>query len=210
MRGGMRNCIEFCYHDVMDDRSYLHDGERLLLKMNPGIPLLIRGYCRALVEAISMAALLTLVLLGIFWLSLSLLLPWEIAIAIAVCLFGLLCWYRTKLWRTAALRVTSDRILLQSPGAFSLESLKTIKWNQYQESATKKGGLLEMFFGVKNLILRYGTADAQRQAVFPALPYATDIKHYLDKVDSAVRGGKIAEIKAFVPKPRGKRDEIGE
>ncbi|HRH93058.1 MAG TPA: hypothetical protein PKV72_00835 [Candidatus Peribacteria bacterium] len=190
----------------MDDRSYLHDGERLLLKMSPGLPVLLRGIARGFAEALVAGILFTLFLLGGFWLAFETLLPWQIGIGVILVLFGALAWYRRSLWKQAALRVTNDRILLQEPGPFSLKSMKTVKWSQYQESATKKGGLLEMAFGVKHLIVRYGTADAQRQAMFPGLPFATDIKHFLDKVDSAVRDGKAAELKTFVAKPRGKRD----
>lgn len=190
----------------MDDRSYLHDGERLLLKMSPGVPVLVRGIARAFVEALVGGVIFTLIVLGGFWMAFDIFLPWQIGIGVALVLFGGLSWLRRSLWKQAALRVTNDRILLQEPGPFSLKSMKTVKWSQYQESATKKGGLLEMTFGVKHLIVRYGTADAQRSAMFPGLPFATDIKHFLDKVDSAVRDGKAAELKTFVAKPRGKRD----
>ncbi len=190
----------------MDDRSYLHDGERLLLKMGPGLPVLIRGIGRAVVESVVAGLFLTIVLLGGFWLVFDTVLPWQIGIGLAVIVFGALVWYRVALWKKAALRVTNDRILLQEPGPFSLKSMKTVKWSQYQESATKKGGLLEMAFGVKHIIVRYGTADAQRSASFPGLKYATDIKHFLDKVDSAVRTGTVNDVKVFVAKPRGKRD----
>jgi hypothetical protein len=194
----------------MDDRSYLHDGERLLLKMTPGVPVLVRGIARAAVESLVAGTMLSFVLLGGFWVAFDTFLPWQIGIVIVGILFAGLCWLRHSLWQKAALRVTNDRILLQEPGPFSLKSMKTVKWSQYQESATKKGGLLEIAFGVKHLIVRYGTADAQRQASFPGLKYATDIKHFLDKIDSAVRTGTVNDVKVFVAKPRGKRDTPNE
>jgi hypothetical protein len=190
----------------MDDRSYLHDGERLLLRMGPGMPALLRGIARAVVEALVLGLLLSAVVIGGCWIIFDVALPWYLGALFFVVAFSTLCWLRHGLWKRAAVRVTNDRILIQEPGPYSLKSLKTIKWSQYQESATKKGGVVDMLFGVKHLLVRYGTADAQRQAAFPCLPYATDIKHYLDKVDSAVRDGTVATVKAFVAKPRGKRD----
>lgn len=191
---------------LMDDRSYLHDGERLLLRMGPGIPVLVRGIARALAESIAAGIALFALLLGLLWMTFDIALPWIASAATITTAFALLCWVRYGLWRKAAVRVTNDRILIQEPGPYSLKSLKTVKWSQYQESATKKGGVLDMIFGAKNLIVRYGTADAQRQAAFPCLPYATDIKHYLDKIDSAVRDGTVGQVKVFVAKPRGQRD----
>jgi membrane protein YdbS with pleckstrin-like domain len=190
----------------MGDRSYLHDGERLLLRMSPGFPALLRGIARAAAEAFVLGLLLGAVVIGSFWVAFDIALPWQLGALFFAILFVVLCWLRHGLWKRAAVRVTNDRILIQEPGPYSLKSLKTIKWSQYQESATKKGGVVDMLFGVKHLLVRYGTADAQRQAAFPCLPYATDIKHYLDKVDSAVRDGTVATVKAFVAKPRGKRD----
>ncbi len=190
----------------MDSHSHLYDSEQLLLSMHPGVALLVHGMLQAVVDAAVVTIVLALALVVSLWFSFEVLPPWYAYALIFVVAYGLIAWRKKALWSKASLRLTNDRILMQSPKRFGMESIKTIKWSQYQESFTEKGGILNALFGAKRLCVRYGTADAHRLTCFPSVGYAVDIKHYMDKVDSAVRAGKIGEIRPFVAKPKGRRD----
>lgn len=132
---------------------------------------------------------------------------------------------RWQVWSHSAFRVTSERILLQSPLGFFHSPLRTIKWAQYQESYTghqplespkhvkthddegSRRHFTDYFFAARPLCIRFGTPDAHQEACFPSLRYANDLKHYLDKVDSAVRRNDLPSVHPFVAKPKGKRDD---
>ncbi len=189
----------------MDEREHLHDGEQLLLCMRPGVLALLRGCGRAVLEALAAGVVLSIAALLLFWLALDMLAPWPVFIAAFVLpLFGLWA-YRWFLWRKASLRVTNDRILVEPPGTYLPAVERTIKWIQYQESDVEKPGILELLFGDRDLTIHFGSKDALSEVTFPSLRYAKDVKHYLDKVESSVRAKTVAELRAFVAKPRGKR-----
>lgn len=117
---------------------------------------------------------------------------------------------RWRVWNQARFRVTSERILLQHPIGLTSQALQTVKWPQYQESHTGNRTFFDFLFGARPLCIRFGTADAQKQIeiCFPSLRYGHDLKHYLDKVDSAYRQGQVLSVPAFVEAPRGKRDGV--
>lgn len=190
----------------MDSRSHLHDAEQLLLSMHPGTALLVRGLLQGIVDAFVATIVVSLAVLAALWFGFETLPPLYVYVLIFIVSYGLIAWRKHVLWSKSSLRVTTDRILMQYPKRLSMGSLKTIKWNQYQESYTSKGGALNVLFRSKQLCVRYGTADAHNLACFPSVSYAVDVKHYMDKVDSSVRSGKIAEVKPFVAKPKGHRD----
>ncbi len=148
---------------------------------------------------------------------------WLIPIPLLV--VAVLGWLTHHHWKEATFRVTNERILLEykhgilvhpmmpvaaDPAAKGKHKAKeytlvTIKWNQYQESSLPSAGIINSLFGVRPLAIRYGSADGHMIAFFPSLPYAKDLKHYLDKVDSAVRHGHESELKPFILKPKGQR-----
>jgi Zn-dependent protease with chaperone function len=113
---------------------------------------------------------------------------------------------RVSIWREATFRVTTERILISNPFAFFHAPLITIKWPQYQECEVDHRHFFDIFFLARPLKIRYGTADARYEAHFPSLRYAEDLKHYIDKVDAAIRNRDTSSLKPFVAKPRGKRD----
>lgn len=195
------------YSPVMDERAYLHDGERLLHAAHPAKSVLIGWTIQGVLTAAIATAALTPALVG----ALSLVdvsVPWWIIAPVfaALTLYVFVGGARAK-WNKTLLRITTERILLTYPKSPFSYHQKTIKWNQFQESSTGSAGFLQMFGKAKLLKIRYGSQDAPLLAVFPAIPHAQDVKHYLDKVDSAVRRNALDEVKAFVAKPKGQRDE---
>lgn len=186
----------------MDDRLHLHEGEHLLLSARPSLAFLVRGFLRSLAEGFLLAIVLSVffnILLGAPLVAILLLL-W----AIVAVLFMML---RCRHWRHALLRVTTERILLQYPETLLSLPLRTIKWNQYQESFFGTRDPLDLLFRVRTLVIRYGALDSKLYASFPAIPLAQDVKHYLDKVDSAIRRGEAGSLRPFVFKRRGERGE---
>ena len=194
------------YTSGMDDRSYLHDGEHLLCSMHSSPAMLIRSWMRAIVEGgvagIVVCAVAFVIASFGFQSALS------VWVYVVLVVLGILAvgYFRWKIWTHATFRITSERILLHDPNAIFHSDLKTIKWPQYQESHAGHRTFLDFLFWSRPLHIRYGTADAYNEAHFPSLRYAEDLKHYLDKVDSAVRKNEIAAVNPFVAKPRGKRD----
>ncbi len=190
----------------MDERSFLHDGERLLCSMRASPAVLIRGLLRGLIEALVTGSVLLAVLAGIVIVGLQGALPvWAVVLCYLVAYVSV-AWLRWRSWAHARFRLTSERILVQDPTALMHGELRTLKWVQYQESHTGHRGALDLVFRARPICIRFGTADAQRELCFPSVAYSQDLKHYLDKVDSAVRRGESATVSSFVAKPRGKRD----
>ncbi len=186
----------------MSDR-YLHESERLLVNRRSSPALLIAMALRGLLEGLLFAMVLGAVLVPLTGSLEAAMLPWAILGALAVA--GIVAW-RVRRWRHATLRVTTERILVEDPRSFFHAPMKTIKWSQFQECEVGHRMLLDLFFLARPLRIRYGTADAKFEAQFPSLTYAEDLKHFFDKVDSAVRRNELQNLKPFVAKPRGKRD----
>ena len=190
----------------MDARSHLHEAERLLCSMRPSRGYLVGSCVRGLIDGAVGAVILSLLGAGIGWFAWEVVpSPWLLPLPFAL-VTGLSWYVRWSTWASATFRVTTERILLEYPTSAFGCTLVTVKWAQYQESSTGNAGLLDALAGAKALCIRYGTADAEREACFPSLRHAKDLKHYLDKVDSAVRKGEIAALRPFVAKPKGQRD----
>jgi hypothetical protein len=191
----------------MDERAHLHDGERLLHAAHPARSVLVGWTVQGIVTSLIAAAagaLAIVAVFNLFGLSVS---WWIVAPILAALLLYLSVGGAKARWNKTLLRITTERILLVYPKSPFSYHQKTIKWNQFQESSTGSAGFLQMFGKAKQLKIRYGSSDAPLLAVFPAIPHAQDVKHYLDKVDSAVRRNALDDVKAFVAKPKGRRDE---
>lgn len=188
----------------MEERQYLHDAECVLCALRPSAGWL----CLGLLRCFGYAALLgvsayivvnlLLSLAGTAPVGFSML---SLFLFLAGLLFTLRC---IALWRRAVFRVTTDRILLSPPQVFFHAPLRTVKWAQYQESRVSHGTVFDLLFHARPLLIRYGSGE-EDQFSYPSLPCARDLKHYLDKVDSALKGGRSAELKPFVLKKRGER-----
>ena len=178
----------------------------MLCNRRASIGLLVLSLLRALLEAAIVSVLLLLILGVTLSLAFDALLPaWGvISIIVLTTLFILI--RHVMVWLEATFRVTTERILLENPLAFFHAPLTTVKWSQYQECEVSHREFLDVLFGARPLHIRYGTADARHEAKFPSLRYAHDLKHFLDKVDAAVRNGTAKDLKPFVAKRRGKRD----
>jgi|GEM_PF-2693748 hypothetical protein len=214
----------------MEDRSFLHDGERLLCSVCPSISVLLsRLLGRTLIEGgvVGIVLALTISLVQLLEEFRPSLLSF---VVILLGSYALLAFQQWRGWRRSRLRVTSERILLEDPPTLTVhpfisirwvhrrrdrleeavqfvrEPTITIKWPQYQESHVGLRGFWDFLFRARPISVRYGTADAEREACFPALAWASDLKHYLDKVDSAVRNRTIEGLRPFIEKRRGRRD----
>ncbi len=191
----------------MHDR-YLHEGETLLCDRRSSPAVLMILVAKSVLEALIVGAILSVAL------SVTLLLAFQVTLAVwmyAALFLGCLAvilFQHVHIWREATLRVTTERILLSNPTAFFHAPLVTVKWPQFQECEVDHRGLLDVFFFARPLKIRYGTADARYEAKFPSLRYAEDLKHYLDKVDAAIRKNDLTSLKPFIAKPRGKRDDV--
>ncbi len=191
----------------MDEHAHLHDGETLLCSVRASIAGLLSSLARGLLEGLLFGAIVGMAgAFGVAALGWSFG-PW-IGAALGVIALGYVLYHRVHLWKTTKLRITTERILVPEPGPFLHPPLHTVKWPQYQESHVGHKKPVDFLFGSNPLFIRYGTADAHKEVRFPSLRYAEDIKHYLDKVDSAVRRGDVASLKPFIAKPKGKRDTI--
>ncbi len=190
----------------MNDQVHLHEGERLLCSARSSGALLLRLLLRSILDAIVFGALAAAVLLVLWWFSgLSASLLWVLVLC-PIGAFGVSAYLRYRRWSASGMRVTTERILIESPtGALSMFHT-TIKWSQYQESHVERAAAFDFFFGSRTVMIRLGSADATRHVYAPSLRMATDIKHYLDKVDATLRQNKADELRPFVAKPRGQRD----
>ena len=190
----------------MSAERYLHEGEMLLCSRRSSPAVLIVCVLRSILEAVIVGAVLSVLL------SILLLLAFETSLTLWMyaAIFGMsfvvILFQHVHIWNEAAFRVTTERILVSNPFTFFHAPLTTVKWPQYQESEVGHRSFLDIFFLARPLKIRYGTADARYEAQFPSLRYAEDLKHYLDKIDAAVRHGDVSALKPFGARPYGKRD----
>jgi hypothetical protein len=190
----------------MNDQVHLHEGERLLCSAHSSGALLLRLLLRAVLDGVVFGALASALLFIGWWFSgLDPVALWVLLFC-PIAAFAVSAVLRYRRWHESGMRVTTERILIETPtGAFGMFHA-TIKWSQYQESHVERATPLDVFFRSRSLDIRYGSADALRHAHVPSLRMATDLKHYLDKVDATLRQGKADELRPFVAKPRGERD----
>ena len=189
--------------------KYLHEGEVLLASRRSSPAMVVVSVFRSLLEG-GIAGVIVGVLLSViaaFALDMPILSFWIYTLVIALSI-GMAFLQHVRIWNEARFRVTTERILVANPLAFFHAPLVTVKWPQYQESEVGHRHFLDVFFLARPLKIRYGTADARYVARFPSLRFAEDLKHFLDKVDAAVRRNDTASLRPFVAKGRGKRDEI--
>ncbi len=188
----------------MSDR-YLHEGETLLCDRRSSPAMLILVLLRGLADAVFVSIFCAIAML-ILSVMLSTTVLWWLLIALSLLILLLIEYQRVSRWKHATFRVTTERILIDNPRTFFHAPMNTVKWPQYQECEADHRQFLDVLFFARPLKIRYGTADALHEAKFPSLTYAEDLKHYLDKVDAAIRRQDIASIKPFVAKGRGRRD----
>ncbi|MSR87404.1 hypothetical protein EXS70_04530 [Candidatus Peribacteria bacterium] len=191
----------------MQDR-YLHEGETLLCSRRSSPAVLILVLLWALFETVVAGAILSILLAAGLYFGLGTTIEWWMVSGVFVICLGVAVFQHVHIWREATFRVTTERILLANPVAFFHAPLATVKWPQYQECEVDHRHFLDIFFLARPIRIRYGTADARSEGKFPSLRYAEDIKHYLDKVDAAVRKGETATLKPFIARPRGQRDVL--
>jgi hypothetical protein len=192
----------------IEDRLFLHDGEKLLCSLRSSPAVLVVSVLRGFVDAVIADLFLSGAAFALFYFAWGIVLSWYAYGLLFLFCYGIVSFMRWNVWRHASLRITTDRILSQTPTSLFHPHLTTIKWPQYQESFLGTRNILDFFFRSRPLCIRYGTADAHKRSCFPSVIYAQDLKHYLDKVDSAVRKNLTSELRPFVSKPRGKRDEM--
>lgn len=213
----------------MSHRSlHFHDGERVLLSMRPSkvvlVPVVFSALLPGVVAGVVLAAGLFIADAALRWN-----LPWPAYFLPFLFCCGVVAFQRIRAWTHAMFCVTTDRIILQYPRKLlspsrmhtqmhhkdghsmhmqpSHDSTITIKWPVYQESVASHGNPLEMIAHARKITIRYGSADAEREVLYPSIPFAEDIKHYLDKVDSASRRHALDDIRPFVFKKYGQRDD---
>lgn len=189
--------------------KYLHDREMLLANRRASPAVLVICFFRSILEGGIAGVVLSVLgsMIGGFAFQMPILPLWTYGSLIGLCIVLALLQH-VRIWNEARFRITTERILIANPLAFFHAPLTTIKWPQYQESEITHRQFLDPFFLARPLKIRYGTADARYEKAFPSLTFAQDLKHYLDKVDAAVRGNDLGSLTPFVAKRRGKRDVV--
>jgi hypothetical protein len=190
---------------MTDERAHLHDGEVLLCSVRATPAAFLSSLGWALLDAAAIGILGVAALLfssGPLNVEIA---PFVYAVPFVI-IFVLSAFLRFRVWRHALFRLTTERILLEFPGRLFHSPVRTIKWSQYQESFAGHKSLFDFFFGSRPLVIKFGTAEAKSETSFPSLTYAVDLKHFMDKIDSAVRRADTASLKPFVLKGKGERE----
>src|SRR3989344_3243042 len=197
---------------------FLHTNERVLYRGRRSVGALLRGILRGFLQGVVTG----IVLMGIGTAAFTLA-GWDVSLlmlGIVVSLCGaLLALWQWRLWRETTLTITSQRIIVDGYDLFLGEGNKesryraffksaqqTIRFETYQESVFD-GGPVSTIINAGALTIRHGTAEASRKVTLTSLPFAQDLKHYLDKIQS-LKVTKVPDpdLPAFVPARRGKRD----
>jgi hypothetical protein len=188
----------------MHDNLHLADHETLLLSAKPSISVVITEAILGLFEGVVLGLLVWF--LGTLAVS-SGENEWFKAIpaTLAALVFLGACVRRIKASRHTVFTVTSDRILALTHDKIFFHKLHTLKWNQYQECTVGRPGPLDVFSSARALSIRYGNADSKLFLHVTPIAYASDVKHYLDKIDGLIRRNSLSEVRPFIAKPKGKR-----
>lgn len=191
----------------MDDRRFLHEGEVLLATVRPSAGSLAWNFIQAVVDALLIGIVASVGAGVALWLAVGSPPSAGLVAGIFIASYAAAACLHWRFWRHATFRVTTERILLEHHPTLVTKSSATIKWSQYQESHVGRRSFTDFLSGSRPLCVRHGTADAKIEVCFPSLRYASDLKHYLDKVESAVRRGEAGALRPFVARPRGRRDQ---
>lgn len=195
---------------------FLHSNERILYRSRRSSLALMLGLQLGLfqgwVVSIFLAAIVLMFSEDESWLLQG--------IIVAICV-SLLMFRQWQCWKRTIIVITSQRIIVEGYNLRLSEgnehkrhrstfraAQQTIQWSTYQESIFS--GSLHTWWNPNtgSLTIRHGTAEASRKVTLTLLPYALDLKHYLDKIQS-LKVAKIgdSELPAFVRAKRGKRDQ---
>lgn len=113
---------------------------------------------------------------------------------------------RYSIWKRTTFTITSECILIHLYETTFRDATHTVAWRTFQESEYT-GGLWDHLFNTGKITIRYGTEAAQRVVSIWPIPYALDLKHYLDKINTLVKQQvRGSELPLFVPPQKGKSD----
>ena len=188
----------------MHDNLHLADHETLLLSVKPSVSVLITEAILGLFEGMVLGLLVwflgTIAADGSENIFLTAM-PGFLAALVVIGAFV----RRVRSARHTVFTVTSDRILALTHDKIFFHKLHTLKWNQYQECTVGRPGPLDFVSSARPLSIRYGNADSKLFLHVTPIAYASDVKHFLDKIDGLIRRNSLAEVRPFIAKPRGKR-----
>lgn len=123
-------------------------------------------------------------------------------VVLFITVVGFLC-RRYAIWKRTTFTVTSERILIHLYETIFRDTTHTIAWRTFQESEYT-GGLWDHLFNTGKITIRYGTEAAQRVVPIRPIPYALDLKHYLDTINALVKQQvRASELPPFVPAKKG-------
>ena len=179
--------------------------ERVLYHTRRSVRGLLVRLCEGLWQGMVTGGLLAVLVSGVWFLLFEdgALIAGLVALCITV--IGFLC-RRYAIWKRTTFTITSERILIHLYETTLRDATHTIAWRTFQESEYT-GGLWDHLFNTGAVAIHYGTEAAQRVVSIRPIPYALDLKHYLDKINALVRQHVPAsELPAFVPAKKGKRD----
>ena len=188
----------------MPDIPHQHENERTLFRTRRSYGALLIAFFHSLWQG-SIAGVFVLLLVGGSWFLffneasefLMLLIPATVA---------LLAWRRFAIWRDVTFTITSQRIISHQYHTLLKSSTSAIQWERYQGSEYE-AGLLDRLTNTGTLTIHYGTMDAAKNLKIIRLPWAQDLKHYMDKIQSLrAANTSDANLPQFVPKKKGKRD----
>lgn len=192
----------------MSDMSvpHAHENERILYRTR----LSLGAFLAILLHEFEIAGVIAFVLAlaaGAFWDALIGEGAFVAGIITAVTLILLFFWHAILRYRSTTFTITSERILFHHHSSLFRTSTQTVRWQTYQE-AVYEGGPWDAIMNCGTLTIRYGSQDGQNAMEIRSLPWAIDIKHYLDKIHSLkTTHADDRNLPLFVPAKKGKRDQ---
>jgi hypothetical protein len=181
-------------------QEFLHTNERLLCNLRASPSALIMRMLRGVVDALLSTLVVSAGVYFLYYIVFGELPGLWLPIVILILSLAFCVYRKYHTWSNCVFRVTTDRILIDIHNSMFSHPIHTIKWSQYQESYLNHRNMFDYFFNSRPICIRFGFPDSNTKSCFLSVEYAQDLKHYLDKVDSAYRAGKIADIPGFVPK----------
>lgn len=182
-----------------------HENERVLyrtcLSLGAFLAILVHEF-----EIAGVIAFLVGLSVGALWDALMGEGSFVVGIVAAVILILLFLWHAILRYRSTTFTITSERLLFHHHPSYFRSSTQTVRWQTYQESVYE-GGPWDALANSGTLTIRYGSQDGQNSMIVRSLPWAIDLKHYLDKIHSLkMANADDRNLPLFVPAKKGKRD----
>lgn len=171
------------------------EGERILFEIHPHK--MVKQLAIIKIAAIAFLFFIIGAITGLF-------LP-GLLIATLILVIGI--WWNNKAFADTHAYVTDRRIMRFERVSPLLVTKRALFWNEAMKAKAYQPNLILQKFNIGTLVVE-PQISGEENVVVPHIFLAEDLANYIDKILFTFKNtpGEVANIRPFVPKPRGQRD----